>query len=405
MGINNKLRNLMVVILIVLVTNVMTAAAILFTKPAAKAGTGVGSGTSASTNAKITVVKNILKENYVDKIDKALEAKMGEGQIRGMVDAIGDPYTVYMDAKEYKDFNTQMQGSYAGIGVYIGDKDGRITVISPIEDSPAEKLGIKSGDAIIAVDGVELTAKEMDKAVSMMLGTPGTKVKVTFYRTGTGEFTKTIIRAKIVIKSVKYEMLEDNIGYIKISMFDEATSDEFSSALKKLENQGQNGLIIDLRDNGGGLLSESWKIADKLLGKGTVVYTIDNKGEKDVWKSDSNKFDKPLVLLVNGGTASASEILSGAVRDFKAGTLIGTKTFGKGLVQIPVPLEDGSAIKVTIARYYTPSGDSIQKKGIIPNIVLEPSKTEMEKYNKGQEVKHNEDSQLKKGIEVIKSKI
>jgi carboxyl-terminal processing protease len=393
---DNKMRNLIVVIMIVLVTNALTAGAVMFSKPVAKQ--------KIDTNSKIQTVKSILKENYVDKIDATVEAKMAEGQIKGMVDSIGDPYTVYMSAKDYKDFNRQMQGSYAGIGVYIGDKAGRITVTAPIEDSPAEKLGVKPGDAIIAVNGITVASKDMDKAVSMMLGKPGTDVKVTFYREGKGTFTKNITRAKIIIKSIKYEMLNNKIGYIKMSMFDESTSDEFNKAFTDLESKGQKGLIIDLRDNGGGLLSESWKIADKLLGKGTIVYTIDNKGEKEVWSSDSSKFDKPLVLLVNGGTASASEILSGAVRDFKAGTLIGTKTFGKGLVQIPVPLDDGSAVKVTIARYYTPSGECIQKKGITPNIVVELTKQEKEKYNNGEELKHSEDNQLQKGIEIIKSK-
>jgi carboxyl-terminal processing protease len=165
------------------------------------------------------------------------------------------------------------------------------------------------------------------------------------------------------------------------------------------------GLIIDLRDNGGGLLDESAKIADKLLGKGTIVYTIDNKGHKDVWPSDAEKFDKPLVLLVNGYTASASEILTGAVRDFKAGTIIGTRTFGKGIVQIPISLNDGSAVKVTVSRYYTPSGECIQKKGIMPNIVLELNKNAQQKLDKGLTLTLKEDNQLSKAIEVIKSKL
>jgi carboxyl-terminal processing protease len=320
------------------------------------------------------------------------------------VDSLGDPYTVYMNAKEYKAFNTQMAGSYAGIGIYVGEKAGKIIVIAPIEGSPAEKVGIKSGDTIVAVNGTNVTSKDMDKAVSMMLGKPGTNVKITFNRAGLGNFVKQITRAQIVIKSVKAEMLTDKVGYIKIAMFDENTSDEFIKALDGLESQGEKGLIIDLRDNGGGLLDESGRIADKLLGKGTIVYTIDNKNQKEVWTSDESKFNKPLVLLVNGGTASASEILSGAVRDFKAGTLIGTKTFGKGIVQIPKELSDGSAVKVTIARYYTPSGECIQKKGITPNIILDLNKKAKDEYNKTGIVKQSDDNQLQKGIEVIESK-
>lgn len=388
---SKKIINIIIIVLAIIMTNVFTA--------------GVMSSPVSSGNGfdKLLKIKQLLIDNYIDKIDNTKEAKMQDAEIRAMVDSLGDPYTVYMDAKEYKSFNTQISGSYAGVGIYIGAKDGKITVAAPIEGSPAEKAGIQSGDVIVAVNGTAVTSKEMDKAVSMMLGKPGTKVKVTFFRAGKGNFVKEIVRANIIIKSVKSELLKDKIGYIRISMFDENTAGEFKKALTNLENQGQKGLIIDLRDNGGGLLDQSSKIADMLLGKGTIVYTIDNKNHKESWTSDANKFNKPLVLLVNGGTASASEILSGAVRDFKAGTLVGTKTFGKGIVQVPFELSDGSAVKVTIARYYTPSGECIQKKGIMPNIVLDLSKAAKDKLQKGQIFTHGDDNQLQKGIEVIKA--
>lgn len=393
---NNKVRNILIIVFAILLTNILTAGALLFTPK-----------TNYSQFDKLLKVKKILIDNYIDKIDKTKEDKMADAEIRGMVDSLGDPYTVYMDAKEYKEFSTQMAGSYAGIGVYIGVKDNKILVSAPIEGSPAEKAGVKAGDAIVGVNGTSVTGKEMDKAQAMMLGKPGTSVKVTFYRKSLGNFVKVITRAQIVIKSIKYNMLNNNIGYIRISMFDENTSAEFMKALDSLEKQGEKGLIIDLRDNGGGLLDESWKIADRLLGKGTIVYTIDNKKQKETWPSDARKFTKPLVLLVNGGTASASEILSGAVRDFKAGTLVGTKTFGKGIVQIPVELSDGSAVKVTIARYYTPSGECIQKKGINPNVLLDLTKQAKAIYDTGGigALKPAEDNVLQKGIEVIKSKL
>lgn len=401
---NVRLRN---VIIAIILTNVVTASILLGGKFSFAQNNVIVNGTKNDISKqfdKMIKVKQIIEQNYVDKIDKTKEENMGEGAIKGMVDALGDPYTVYMSAKEYKDFSTQTSGSYAGIGIYIGDKDGKIIVVAPIEGSPAEKNGVKSGDAILKVNGIDVTSKEMDKAVSMMLGKPGTSVKVTFYRNGVGNIEKVITRQQIILKRVKAEMLKNKVGYIKITMFDENTSDAFIKALNSLEKQGMKGLIIDLRDNPGGLLEESFKIADALLGKGTIVYTIDNKGEKQVWTSDAKKFDKPLVLLVNGGSASASEILSGAVRDFKAGTLVGTKTFGKGLVQIPVPLSDGSAVKVTIARYYTPSGECIQKKGIIPNVVIDLTKQEKNIQNNVRALKPEEDNQLQKGIEVIKSK-
>jgi carboxyl-terminal processing protease len=269
---NNKMRNVIIVILAILLTNTLTAGVLLYS-PANNYG----------QFDKLLKIKQILIDNYIDKIDKTKEAKMADEEIRGMVDSLGDPYTVYMDAKEYKGFNTQMAGSYAGIGIYVGETAGKIIVIAPIEGSPAEKIGVKSGDVIVAVNGINVTSKDMDKAVAMMLGKPGTTVKITFNRSGKGNFIKEIIRAQIVIKSVKAEMLKDKIGYIKIAMFGENTSDEFIKALNNLESQGEKGLIIDLRDNGGGLLDESGRIADKLLGKGTIVYTIDNKNHKEVW--------------------------------------------------------------------------------------------------------------------------
>lgn len=381
----------MIVIVAIILTNVFTAEMMISPK--------------LGESSKITQIRQLLKDNFIDKIDSKKEDAMEDGEIHGMVDALGDPYTVYMNSKEYKSFNTQITGSYAGIGIYVGVKNNQITVAAPIEGSPADKCGILSGDIIQKVNGTSLSGKELDKAVSLMLGKPGTKVLVTFYRAGKGSFDKQITRAKIVIKSVKGKMLKDDIGYIKITMFDEGTASEFNNALTSLNKKGLKGLIIDLRDNGGGLLDQSSDIADLLLGKGIIVYTIDNKGHKDTWKSDAKKFGKPLVLLVNGGTASASEILSGAVRDFKAGTLIGTKTFGKGIVQAPFDLSDGSAVKITIAKYYTPSGECIQKKGITPNIVLDLSSDAKKLLDNGKILKDDQDNQLQKGISVIDSQI
>lgn len=349
---------------------------------------------------KLEVIKGIIEDNYIGKID---ENKISEDAIRGMVDSLGDPYTTYMDKSEYDKYNTQIVGSYAGIGTYIEantNGDGRIIVVAPIEGSPAEKAGIKPGDEILKVDGKDVYANEIDKAVAMMLGKPGTKVQMTFMRAGKGKFDVTITREKIVLNRVTGKMLSKNIGYIKLKMFDEDTASSFISQYDALNKDGMKGLIIDLRDNPGGLLEESVKIADKLLGKGTIVYTIDKKNSKEVWSSDANKFGKPLVLLVNGNTASAAEILSGAVRDFKAGTLIGTKTFGKGIVQLPFKLTDGSVVKVTIAKYYTPSGECIQKKGIKPDILLDlPAK------DKNRKLSPSEDVQIQKAIQVLNSKI
>lgn len=345
--------------------------------------------------SKLMNISKIVKENYVDKID---ENKMVEGAIKGMVTYPTDRYTVYMNQKEFQDLMSQTEGAYAGVGIYLDEKDGRIVVVAPIEDSPAAKAGVKSQDVIVKVNNQDVFYKDIDKAMSMMKGKEGMKVKLTVYREGTGYVDFNLKTEKIIIKSVKNKMLDGGIGYIRITTFDEYTADEFNKALTSLQGQGMKGLVIDLRDNGGGLLESSTEIADKLLGAGTIVYTIDNKGERNDWKSDANKINVPLALLVNEGTASASEILSGSVRDFKAGTLIGTKTFGKGIVQTIMPLQDNSGIKVTTSRYYTPSGECIQGTGIKPDIVIEGPQDVL-----SSELKFEDDVQLKKAIEVINS--
>lgn len=386
-------------IIAIIITNFITAALLIFAPIPLLGGKRLVSKDEynfVKQFGKMIPVKSIVEKNYIEKID---ENKMVEGAIKGMVDSVGDPYTVFMNKKEFEDLMTQTSGSYAGVGIYVGDKDGRIVVIAPIEDSPAEKAGIKSGDIIFKVNDQEVSTKEMDKAVSMMKGKAGTDVKLTILREGSEPKDYKVTRAQIVLKTVKGEMLKDNIGYIRITTFDEHTAEEFSKTLSDLRTKGMKGLVLDLRDNPGGLLDQCVKVADDLLGEGTVVYTIDNNGDKEVQKSDARKLDIPLAVLVNGGTASASEIVSGAVRDFKAGTLIGTKTFGKGIVQQIIKLGDGTGVKVTMARYYTPSGECIQGKGIVPNIVLE-----LPKKDKDKELKPEEDIQLQKAIEVIKSK-
>ncbi|WDU83544.1 S41 family peptidase [Caloramator sp. Dgby_cultured_2] len=321
------------------------------------------------------------------------ENKLIEGAINGMVDSIGDPYTVYLDKQQFEDLLTQTRGSYGGVGIVVGEKEGKLTVIAPIEDSPAEKAGIKAGDIILKVDGKEISAKELEKAVSMMRGKEGTKVILTIFREGKGVKDYELTRSIIVLKTVKSQVLKGDIGYIRITSFDENTADEFEKAFEKLQKQNIKGLVLDLRDNPGGLLDTSVAIADMILPQGTIVYTIDTNGKKDVWKSDPQNINMPLVVLVNEGSASASEILSGAIRDFKAGTLIGTKTFGKGLVQNIIDLKDGTGLKVTIARYYTPSGECIQGKGIMPDIVYD-----LPKELKDKQLPIDEDPQIKRQL-------
>ncbi|WP_027308016.1 S41 family peptidase [Caloramator sp. ALD01] len=384
---------------LILITNLITASILIFVPIPFIGGKKIVSKQEydfVKQFGKMMSIKSILEQRYVDKID---ENKLVEGAVKGMVDGIGDPYTVFMNKKEFEDLLTHTQGSYAGVGLYVGNKDGKIVVVAPIEDTPAYKAGILSGDIIIKVNDQEVSGNELEKATSMMKGPEGTKVKLTIYREGKGTINFELTRAKIIIKSVKSDVIENNIGYIRITTFDENTSEAFNNALDKLLNQGIKGLIIDLRGNPGGLLDQCTKIADRILGEGTIVYTIDNQGKREEWKSDSNKLNVPLVLLVDGGSASASEILTGAVRDFKAGVIIGTRTFGKGLVQDIIPLPNKEGLKVTIARYYTPSGECIQGKGIEPHIVLD-----LPEKDKERELSYKEDIQIQKAIEVLRSK-
>lgn len=293
------------------------------------------------------------------------------GSIKGMFGGLDDPYSQYYTKEEFKRLQEQTSGSYVGIGVVIGptSDDELITVVSPIEGSPAEKSGIKSGDKIIKVDGKEVTSKDMDKAMSLIKGKAGTDAKLTIKR-GSKTFDISVKREEIVMKTIDPSVLDNDIGYIKISSFDEHTYVDFKKGLDDLNKKNIEGLVIDLRDNPGGLLNICNDIASEILPKGdTIVSVKDNSGKSQSLKSKNNRqLDIPIAILINEGSASASEILTGAIVDNKRGVAIGTTTFGKGLVQTVRGLNDGTGYKLTTAQYYTPSGDYINEKGIKPNI-------------------------------------
>ena len=352
------------------------------------------------TYSKVLALKDFIEKNYYKPVDTE---KMEDGIIRGLFASLEDPYSVYMNNKEFDDFMVHTKGTYGGIGVIMTPgEDGFVTVVSPIEDTPGERAGLISGDKIIKVDGKDVTAEKLDEAVAMIKGDPGTKVELTVVRTGREDsFTVKITREEIRLKTVKSRILENNIGYIRITMFDEQTADDFKTQLNQLKKKNITGLVIDLRNNPGGLLSECVKIADELLGKQVIVYTEDRAGNREYERSNGKKVEFPYVLLVNQGSASASEILAGAVKDTESGTLIGTTTFGKGLVQRVKPLEDGTGFKLTTSQYFTPNGVNIHGKGIEPNIVVEMPEELIERGN----ITDAEDLQLQKGLEVLKKKI
>ena len=350
---------------------------------------------------KLIMLKGFLQENYYQPVD---EETLMEGSIKGMFNSIGDPYTIYMNPSEYDSFMVDTEGSFGGIGIQVTvDENGLITIIAPIEDTPGERAGLKSGDKVIKVDGEDVINKDLNDVVSKMKGNPGTKVNLTIVREGREDYLeKEIVREIIKLKTVKSELIEEDIGYIRISMFDRNTSKDFDDHLKTLENKDINGLIIDLRNNPGGLLQEVVKISDRILGKQTIVYTEDREGNrKNSYSDEKNKLHIPLVLLVDGGSASASEILAGAVKDSNSGTLVGTTTFGKGIVQNVEDLSDGSGIKYTSSEYFTPNGINIHGVGIKPDVIVKIP----EKLSEKTKIELKEDPQFLKALETLQSKI
>ena len=353
--------------------------------------------------SKAMVLEDFVKKNYLKEVD---DKTLMDGELKGMFQSLEDPYSVYMTKEEFDDFMEHTKGVYGGIGVIVTPgEDNLITVVSPIEDTPGEKAGIKTGDKIIKVDGKEFTADKMDAAVKAMKGKPGTEVVLTISREDKDGKQKTkdltIAREEIRLKSVKSQMLDDKIAYMRLISFDDLTYKDFKKDLTKLEKDGAKGVILDLRNNPGGLLDVCAQIADEFMGEGTIVYTETRSGERDYIKANAKKNDLPLVVLVNEGSASASEIFAGAMKDTKRGTLVGTKTFGKGIVQRIKDLPDGSGFKLTVSEYFTPNGTSIHGIGIEPDIVVElPKDVEVIGLEN-----LKQDTQLQKAIEVMKEKI
>lgn len=349
--------------------------------------------------AKVEAVEAIVKKNYLrDTNDEELET----GQLKGLLESLNDPYSIYLTKEEYKSLNEQISGSFGGIGVVVTPgEDNLITVVSPIEGTPGERAGIKSGDKIIKVNGLDYTADIMDKATKEMKGEPGTEVEITILRTTNGKkenIDLKIVREIIKVETVSAKVLKDDIGYIKITSFDEPTYDDFKRELDSLGKKNIKGLIIDVRGNPGGRLDIVAKITDELIGEGDIVYMETKDGKREYLRSKKGMVEYPLVVLTNGGSASASEILAGAIKDHKRGKLVGTTTFGKGVVQRIIDLPDETGLKLTISEYFTPNGINIHGIGIEPDI-----KVELPENARGIGPDFMEDdTQLKKAIEILK---
>lgn len=342
---------------------------------------------------KISTLEYMIEKYYYkDDLDRE---ELADGIYRGLLDAVGDPYTTYYTKEEFDDFMEQTQGAYYGIGAYVAqDLDLNYPkVSSPIPGTPAEEAGLRKDDIIYEVDGVSTYDMDLNNVVALIKGEEGTTVELTIYRDG--EYLDvTVERRKVEVPTVSQEMLEDGMAYIQITEFDDVTPGQFADALQSARNSGMKGLIMDLRGNPGGSVTAVVEIARMLLPEGLVVYTEDKYGKRDEYTCDgSNEFDLPLVVLVDGNSASASELLSGAIQDYQKGTLVGTTTFGKGIVQQILTLRDGSAIKITISSYYTPAGRNIHGTGIEPDVVCEFDGEAY--YNDGY------DNQLEKAKEVL----
>ncbi|QUL97958.1 MAG: S41 family peptidase [Candidatus Fermentithermobacillus carboniphilus] len=322
---------------------------------------------------KIYGIVNLLEKTFYKDVDRA---KLLEGAARGVVAGLGDPYSVYMTKQEWEEFLIRTSGEYSGIGVNIGVKDGRVQIISPIKGTPAEKAGLKANDVILKVDGKPVSTS--DEAASLIRGPAGTEVTLTIFRDGES-FDVSIVRQEISIPAVDYSMKEPGIGYIELSSFNEHSYMEMAKALSDLKSQGAKAIILDLRYNGGGLLDQCTAIAELFVPKGPIVTLKGKSVPESTQESKGQGLGLPLFVLVNEGSASASEILAGAIQDRKAGILIGTTTFGKGLVQNSYRLRDGSVVKVTIAEYLTPNGRAINGKGLEPDIKIEGDEAQMAK--------------------------
>lgn len=392
-------KMIMLVLIVIIVTSLVTA----FTTYQYLSNNGISYSKVNTTSLEgleytLSQFRSELEKKYIGEIN---DEELIEGAVKGYVDALGDPYTTYYTKKEMKTIMEETNGNFVGIGVYM-TKDlekNAILIIKPIENSPAEKAGILPGDLITKVNDVEYTGDKLEEASNKIRGEEGTKVKLEIYRNGE---TKTfeLTRTKVVVSHVTTKVLNNDIGYIAISDFEGECASEFETKYKQLEKQGIKKLIIDIRNNGGGIVDEALKIANMLVDKdSTLLITKDKSDKEEVTKATEKPIiNIPTVVLVNEYSASASEILAGALKDNGKATLVGTKTYGKGIIQELHQLSDGSGLKITVSEYYTPNHNAIHKIGITPDVEIDLS----EDVKQQTTIQEKDDNQLQKAIEILK---
>lgn len=364
-----------------------------------KVKNALGEANTTEKYSELFDLRNAILANFDGEVS---DKDLLEGAKKGMTSALKDPYTIYMTKEEYEKYNEQNSGEYVGIGIYIGTKDGKIEVIKPLENSPAKSAGILPGDIVLKVNGQAIDG-DVEKAGALIKGKANEEVDIDIFRPSNEETLNfKIKRTPIETEDVIGEMIGNDMGYIQLTGFNEGVTKDLQEQIKNLKNEGMKGLILDLRGNPGGYLHEAIGVASQFIEKGKeITYTINKYDKKSVETSKGGEaIGLPLVVLIDGGSASASEVVTGALRDYGVATIVGVNSFGKGIVQGPIEFNDGSALKVTISKYYTPNGENIHKKGIAPDIEIEIPKEDLEKpYNK------DKDIQLKKAIEVMREKI
>ena len=352
------------------------------------------SDSSKDISQTLDTYKSLIQKYYLGDVD---EDKLKEGAIKGYIDGIGDQYTEYISKDDMKEYMEDTKGNFVGIGIYMvkDEKTNKIKILSPIKDSPAQKAGIQPGDLILSVDGEEYTGDDLTVISTKIKGEAGSTVKLQVLRDNQ-KIDFEIKRENIVVNPVEGEVLSDNIGYIEFSSFDENTAEEFKTKFEELKSKGITSLIIDLRNNGGGIVDQALKIADYIADKGsTLLYEVDKNNKEDVKKSENDPIiNMPIIILTNGNTASSSEILSGALKDLGKAKIVGTKTYGKGVIQQILTLPDGSGLKITTEKYLTPNRTEINKIGIEPDEKVELSSDIKNVLN----IDKNQDTQLQKAI-------
>lgn len=356
---NKILKRILAVLLIAIISSFSTLAILYYT---------LGFNQHSFTNlVRFITAYRFIETKYVNDTN---DVNLIDGAIDGMVKSLNDPHSNYLSPKMYQNLMEQTEGSFAGIGVVMGmDNQQKIHIIAVMEDSPGQKAGITEGDELIAVDGTPVTELAFDEVATHVRGQVGTNVVLTIMRNNQTQDI-TVTRDNIKLKTVGHKMLDNHIGYIQIISFSEDTANEFKEAYNDLKNQGMQGLVLDLRNNPGGLLTSCVEICKTLVPKGEIVSIVDKQGNKETYTSNLEEVPYPLVVLINKNSASASEILSGAIQDTKAGTIVGNTSYGKGSVQTILPMLENDAVKLTIAKYYTSSGRSIDGVGITPDIEI-----------------------------------